>query len=238
MSKTEINEITSKYFNFNLLNEFKENEVSKYEGWHGLYLIKINLKKNEELSSNYLKNKFPEIYNKEKILVVVKGQLQIETKSKFVLNNYDALNYFLEDKKSRITCLENTSFFIVSSKELEIVDGKEVFFNFKKDIDVRDLWGGQCISRPYEGVGLNLVLFDLKPGFKFEDKGHANEQITWVIEGEMNFHSNGLKKKLTPYNGVDIGPKHPHGGISNGAIGFDVFYPKRKESKYKKNLHK
>ena len=43
------------------------------------------------------------------------------------------------------------------------------YFNFKKDIKAIDIWGGQCISRPYSGVDLNIVLFDLKPGFEFND---------------------------------------------------------------------
>ncbi|MDB9774013.1 hypothetical protein OAB21_00085 [Candidatus Pelagibacter sp.] len=101
-------------------------------------------------------------------------------------------------------------------------------------LSLRTFGGGQCISRVYAGENLNLVMFDLKPGFKFNDKGHANEQITWVIKGEMNFYSNKVEKKLNQFNAVDIGENHEHGGISNGAIGFDAFYPKRKEEKYNK----
>ena len=79
---------------------------------------------------------------------------------------------------------------------------------------------------------MTLVLFDLKPGFKFEDKGHANEQITWLTNGEMAFYSNGNKKTLTADIGVSIGPNHVHGGVSKGALGFDAFFPKRIEEKY------
>ena len=32
----------------------------------------------------------------------------------------------------------------------------------KKDLEKKDLWGGQCISRLYESSGLTIVLFDLK----------------------------------------------------------------------------
>ena len=35
--------------------------------------------------------------------------------------------------------------------------------------------------------------------------------------------------------GVSIGPNQVHGGLSNGALGFDAFYPKRSEVKYKTN---
>ena len=127
---------------------------------------------------------------------------------------------------------------MVSSKNLKNFNGKPVFFNFKKDITIKDLWGGQCISRPYEGRGLTLVLFDLKTGFKFEDKGHANEQVTWLTDGEMAFYTNGEENNLTSDVGVSIGPNHMHGGVSGGAIGFDAFFPKRIEEKYKKDLKK
>ena len=51
----------------------------------------------------------------------------------------------------------------------------------------------------------------------------------------MDFYSNNSKKTLTVAHGVDIGPNHVHGGLSAGAIGFDAFFPKREESKYKKS---
>ena len=49
----------------------------------------------------------------------------------------------------------------------------------------------------------------------------------------MDFYSDKIKNKLTDKIGVDIGPNHSHGGISNGAIGFDAFFPKRAETNYK-----
>ena len=52
----------------------------------------------------------------------------------------------------------------------------------------------------------------------------------------MEFYCDKLKKKLTSSNGVDIGPNHPHGGISNGAEGFDAFFPKRSESIYGQSI--
>ena len=75
-------------------------------------------------------------------------------------------------------------------------EGDIKIFNFKRDVKSKNLWGGQIISRPYESKGLTFVLFDLKKGFKFEDKGHANEQITWLISGEMDFYTNNIRKNL------------------------------------------
>ena len=78
-------------------------------------------------------------------------------------------------------------------------------------------------------------MFDLKKGFKFHDDGHKNEQITWLLSGEMEFYADNKKKLLKVGDGVSIGKNHSHGGISNGAIGFDAFFPKRDEDRYKKS---
>ena len=81
---------------------------------------------------------------------------------------------------------------------------------------------------------MTIVLFKLKKNFQFHDEGHKNEQITWLIKGSMDFYRGKNIKKLKFGNGVDIGKYQPHGGISNEALGFDVFYPKRSEKRYKK----
>jgi quercetin dioxygenase-like cupin family protein len=108
------------------------------------------------------------------------------------------------------------------------------FLILKVILKLKIFGGGQCLSRPYESKNLTIVLFDLKPGFEFSDNDHSNEQITWLINGQMNFHVNKIQKILNTENGVSIGPNCPHGGISDGAIGFDVFFPKREETKYKR----
>ena len=52
----------------------------------------------------------------------------------------------------------------------------------------------------------------------------------------MDFYSSNLKGILTNINGIDIGPNKIHGGVSNGAVGFDAFFPKREDSKYKQTI--
>ena len=121
--------------------------------------------------------------------------------------------------------------YLISSAKLPIKKSKAKLFNFTRDVTAKNLWGGKCISRPYLGKDLNLVLFYLKPGFKFDDVGHLNEQITWLIKGKMNFYSKNIKGNLNKYNGVDVGPKHKHGGISRGAIVFDAFFSQKKRKK-------
>ena len=144
----------------------------------------------------------------------------------------DAVDFANEQNYS-FKSMKDTSIFMISSKNSKELSNKSNAFNFDKDIEKKDLWGGQIISRPYEGKELTLVLFELKDGFKFNDKGHPNQQITWLIDGEMSFYSDNKEQLLNTDIGVSIGPNHSHGGISKGAMGFDAFFPKRVEEKYK-----
>jgi len=245
VDKTKCNEyyvqimnIQSKYFNFDNNLESKHVSSSHYSGWNGLLIIKLNIIKGGIIDNDYIKNNFPEIFNKEKIVVLVSGKLLVDfKKNQKTLEEYDSINYFSDVSKYSFTCLEDAELFIISAKKIENSTNNDLlFFNFKKDLTAIDLWGGKIISRPYEGKKLNIVLFEIKKGFQFEDKGHINEQVTWLIDGSMNFYVRDIKKQLLPYEGVDIGPYDLHGGLSDGAIGFDVFYPKREEKKYKNNI--
>ena len=227
--------IESRFFEFKNTKDYTLHTRSEYSGWSGLKVIKFNIRENENLDNHYFKKNFSSIANKEKIFVVTLGELEIEHENeRFLMKEFDALTLFSDEKKYEITCRANSEFYLIGSEKLLPKNYDPHHFNFKRDITPRDLWGGKCISRPYEGNDLNLVLFDLKPGFKFEDKGHDNEQITWLIFGKMDFYANGEHKTLNSDNGVDIGPNHIHGGVSGGAMGFDAFFPKRQEIKYKK----
>jgi len=235
MDSKNISQINSKYFDFKTLTKHGDHLVCQHVGWSGLSIIKFDIKKGKNLNNSFIDSYYPDLCNKEKIFAITKGALELKSAEyQISLGKFDAVDLISESQNYQINCLEDSTVFMVSSKNLKNFNGKPVFFNFKKDITIKDLWGGQCISRPYEGRGLTLVLFDLKTGFKFEDKGHSNEQITWLIDGSMDFHANNNNKTLTPDNGVDIGPNHIHGGISAGAIGFDAFFPKRDETKYKR----
>jgi quercetin dioxygenase-like cupin family protein len=235
MNEIETTQSKSKYFNFNEVVNFNLHKVSAFEGWNKIFVLKLNILKEEIISNSYFKKNFSEIYNKEKILVVIKGKLSFENEdNNFKLREFDAVNIYSDEKKYKIICEENTTAFLVSAKTLKTSTSPDVFFfNFRKDIKPVDLWGGKIISRPYEGKKLNLVLFEIKKGFTFQDQGHYNEQVTWLVDGSMNFYVKDIKKKLSPSDGVDIGPYDLHGGVSDNAIGFDAFFPKREEKKYK-----
>ena len=226
----------SQYFDFNsFLKSENGIDIYSYTGWNGLNVTKFAIPKDKILSSSFIDTCYPKLAEKEKIFVVNKGHVKFESSNQKVsLQDYDAFDLASNEKNYKLNSIDSTTIFMISAIGLSNFNEKTIFFNFKKDIEARNLWGGQIISRPYEGKGLTLVLFDLKPGFTFEDKGHANEQITWLISGKMDFYANGKNKTLTSEIGVDIGPNHIHGGVSGGALGYDAFYPKREEIKYKK----
>ena len=150
------------------------------------------------------------------------------------MTDLDALNIFSNFKDLKLTVHSNSELYLICCFNADKISKKAILFNFKKDIKPKNLWGGRCISRVYYGNKLNVVMFDLKKGFKFHDNGHKNEQITWLINGEMMFYANTKKKLLKTDEGISIWKNHAHGGLSNGAIGFDAFFPKRRENRYKK----
>ncbi len=227
---------SSKFFEFEkkiIQNNFL---LSEFKGWNGLLVMKITMSKDSYITDKTIISKHFNISDKEKVLVTVKGNLEILSNGKnYSLKEFDALNLYNENISYEIYSKSYSEFFLITAENLVPKNLKPKFFNFIKDLDPKDIWGGQCISRVFFGENLNIVMFDLKPGFKFHDEGHVNEQITWVIKGDMDFYVSKIKKKLSPNIGVDIGKSDSHGGLSNGAIGFDAFYPKRDEKKYQKN---
>ena len=195
---------------------------------------KLKKKKTTKEYKDFLKieNK---LKRKEKLIIVKKGKISIKLKDRsYEMTDLDALNIFSNFKDLKLTVHNNSELYLICCFNADKISKKAILFNFKKDIKPKNLWGGRCISRVYYGNKLNVVMFDLKKGFKFHDNGHKNEQITWLINGEMMFYANTKKKLLKTDEGISIWKNHAHGGLSNGAIGFDAFFPKRRENRYKK----
>jgi hypothetical protein len=215
----------------------KDFNYSSFKGWTSLEVLKFKINGNQIFSKFFFEKFFKEKNKKiEYNFIHISGNLNFKINSKtlklskkFDTLTFNSLNDF--DLKTS----KNSTFYLIKSKN-KILTKKIKKFNFLNSTDVkkRDLWGGQCISRIYESSNITIVLFKLKKNFKFHDKGHANEQITWLVNGSMNFYCGKKHKKLNLVNGVDIGKYQVHGGIADKAMGFDVFYPKRLEKRYKK----
>jgi len=224
----------SNFFSFKKIINTREYNVSYYKGWHDLLVLRINLLKSTKTEnfSNFLEIKKSE--KLEKVIIISKGTLSIGKKNNFKkLRKFDCVHTKTSLKDLKIKNRGKSELFIVFGSKNIKMSNKLNFFNFEKNLKKTDLWGGKCISRVFNGKGMTLVLFRLKKGFKFHDKGHKNEQLTWLVNGKMKFYVK-KKSKLLKSNGasVDIGPHDYHGGMSFGAIGFDAFSPKRSEKRY------
>ncbi len=222
----------SQFFKFEDTFNSENISITEFKGWNGLLVMRIKNLENLKNKNTVIKSKFFDINKNEKLIIATKGEVNITVDNRdYLLKEFDSLNIFNE-KKLSIDFKKVSELYLVTAENLISQSKKPFLFNFKKDISPKDIWGGECISRVYFGDQLNIVMFDLKPGFKFHDDGHTNEQITWIVNGEIDFYVDNIKKKLKNNLGVDIGKNIPHGGISNGAIGFDAFFPKRQENKY------
>lgn len=224
----------SKYFSFKELQRpLGDVKVSNHSGWSGLEVFKFFVPKGKSISESIINTYKPDLIDKEKIFFTLDNDIILESKDfNLKLDKYDAID-FKNEQNYIFNSMNDASIFMISSKKSKKIEEKSIAFNFIKDVEKKNLWGGQIISRPYEGAELTLVLFELKEGFKFDDKGHENHQVTWLVDGEMDFYTDNKEQPLNTDIGVSIGPHHSHGGVSKGAMGFDAFFPKRDEKKYK-----
>ena len=199
----KINKIKSSYFIFRDFKKSNNFKIFFHNGWNNLFIFRIDFFKTTKEKNFFTKNRIFKNGSYEKALILTKGNAIIN------------------------------QLFIILRKNNSSINKKNNYFNFEKNLKKINLWGGEIISRVFNGQNMTIVLFKLKRGFKFHDKGHRNEQITWLIKGKMKFYFKKSHMSLEANKtSVDIGPHDSHGGVSMGAIGFDVFSPKRSEKRY------
>ena len=222
------------FFIFKKIINKKNYQISYYKGWHNLLVLHVKFPRSTKIENFFNLVDSIKIKKLEKAIIITKGAFSISKKNlSKKLKKFDCIYTKASLKDLKIQTNGRTELFIIFGSNKVKMDNKLNFFNFEKNLKKTDLWGGKCISRVFNGNGMTLVLFKLIRGFKFYDKGHKNEQLTWLIDGKMKFYVKN-KSKLLKVNGasVDIGPYDYHGGVSLGAIGFDAFSPKRSETKY------
>ena len=224
----------SSFFHFRKIKNSKNYKISYYKGWHNLLIFHIEFLKTIKEKHFFNKNEINKPNSVEKVLILSKGNaIAKEENFKKKLKKFDCIHTSKSLKNFELQCKKGSQLFVIFGGKKLKINRKINFFNFEKSLKKIDLWGGQCISRVFNGYGMTIVLFKLKRGFKFHDKGHKNEQITWLIKGKMKFY---IKNKLllleVNKTSVDIGSYDFHGGTSLGAIGFDAFSPKRSERRY------
>lgn len=65
--------------------DFKQNRNSIYQifkGWNNSIIIKFNLKKKDKISNSFFEENFKSIHNKEKIIVLTSGNIEISEENK------------------------------------------------------------------------------------------------------------------------------------------------------------
>ena len=228
------NKIKSEYFIFRDFKKSNNFKIFFHKGWNNLFIFRVDFLKKTKEKNFFVKNKIFNNNRYEKALILTKGNAILNNRNyKKNLKKFDCLHIMKSLESFNFEFKKGTQLFIIIRKKNSSISKKINYFNFEKNLKKINIWGGKIISRIFNGYDMTIVLFKLKKGFKFHDKGHRNEQITWLIKGKMKFYYNNNHKSLEANKtSVDIGPHDSHGGVSMGAIGFDVFSPKRSEKRY------
>jgi quercetin dioxygenase-like cupin family protein len=74
-----------------------------------------------------------------------------------------------------------------------------------------------------------LTLFNFDPGAVIPEHAHPHQQITWVVEGAMEFNLEGETRILRPGDGVLIAPNQQHGAtvLDAPCRAIDAWHPVR-----------
>jgi len=99
---------------------------------------------------------------------------------------------------------------------LSDIDGKEIIPGFK--------------GRFIHSENMTFVYWDIEADASLPEHSHPHEQVTSVIEGELDLTVDGESKKIGPGSVIIVPPNAVHSGkaIINSRI-IDVFYPIRED---------
>jgi quercetin dioxygenase-like cupin family protein len=90
-------------------------------------------------------------------------------------------------------------------------------------ISIRAVWGEKSM----------LTFFELQPGAIIPIHAHPHEQITYVLEGELEFSISGNKKILKQGEGAVVAPNEEHEARVTGKFtrAIDAWSPIREDYK-------
>ena len=102
-----------------------------------------------------------------------------------------------------------------------------MFFS-KSDLKARPLLEGITL-RAVAGDKTMMTFFDLQPGACIPPHRHPHEQISYVIEGEIEFTLDGESRMLRRGDGVVVGADREHSVrvLDRPALAVDAWYPIR-----------
>jgi len=78
-----------------------------------------------------------------------------------------------------------------------------------------------------------MTFFTFEPGSVIPMHDHPHEQITYVVQGAMEFTLEGETRVLRAGDGVCCPPDAPHGAVvlDEPTVALDAWYPPREEYK-------
>jgi len=92
----------------------------------------------------------------------------------------------------------------------------------------RRAWDG-VHARVVNGERLTMALVDLDPNTPLQEHHHENEQLGFIIQGQLTFTIGGETKALKPGDTYSIPSEVPHSGMTgpDGCVVADIFAPVR-----------
>ena len=105
------------------------------------------------------------------------------------------------------------------------------FFN-ESELKAKQLLPGIKLKAVF-GEKTMITIFNLEPNAVIPAHKHPNEQITYVVEGEMEFTLEGKTKVLKAGDGVVVPANQEHGALvlSKPTKVIDAWYPMREDYK-------
>src|SRR5437763_9034436 len=82
--------------------------------------------------------------------------------------------------------------------------------------------------KAFSGDGATLSMNRLQPGHEPRAHSHPNEQIVYILEGQIDFHIGADVRRLGPGNLLVLPPNVEHYGVVVGdepVLNLDVFTP-------------
>lgn len=115
-------------------------------------------------------------------------------------------------------------------KRKGIFEGGTMSFFSESDLQTRQLLEGITL-RAVSGDMTMMTIFEFEPDAAIPSHKHPHEQITYVIEGELEFTVEGESKILRKGDGVVIYSNHEHSAkvLKASAKAVDAWYPRRED---------
>jgi len=98
-----------------------------------------------------------------------------------------------------------------------------------QDLALKNLVAGVS-GRYIHGDSISFGLVNIEPGSKFPLHHHPHEQITYILDGELEMEIGGEKVLLTSGSYYVIPSNTPHSAIcQKGCTAIDIFSPVRED---------